>query len=433
MQNTLSPMDEGKRLVALYSIHILDTPAEERFDRITRLATRLFNVPIAAVSFIDASRQWFKSCQGMYVSEYPRDISICAQAILAENILVIPDPRMHPRYKDNPLVKGEPRIRFYAGCPISSSDGSKIGTLCLMDRKPRDMKEAELRSLKDLATWIEHKLNAIQLQQALIAQRENEARTRAVMNSVADGIITFDEQGIIESVNPAAERLFGYTMREAGGLPITSLIPEVYQPGEMDQSQQIIDNSHAGDYLIVGPHREASGHRKVGMTFPLDLVVSEMKMASARSIEFLQSSAQDASKARRGTTTLDVRAIDEAIGSLKRTRQIRFTAVIHDITERKLAEQQLRETMTQLEEQYRKAEYARSETRAIIDAASEVIVLMSQDQLFLNVDVQFTNFFGLESGMYWVGTLMNSRRSSRASLLIQAHSRKWSRSVPAIR
>ena len=134
MQSPDFPPDEAFRLRTLTSLSILDTPAEERFDRLTRLAQRLFNVPIALVSLIDSNRQWFKSCQGLDVRETPRDVSFCAHAILGNDLLVVPDAAADARFADNPLVTGEPFIRFYAGCPLKAPNGSLLGTLCVIDR-----------------------------------------------------------------------------------------------------------------------------------------------------------------------------------------------------------------------------------------------------------------------------------------------------------
>ena len=157
------PIDEAERLDTLRRLNVLDTPPEERFDRLTRLAKRLFDVPIALVSLVDANRQWFKSCQGLDATQTPRDISFCGHAILGEDIMVVTDACSDERFVDNPLVTGEPKVRFYAGFPLSAANGNKLGTLCLIDHAPRSMSEDDLRLLDDLATMVEEELAAIQL------------------------------------------------------------------------------------------------------------------------------------------------------------------------------------------------------------------------------------------------------------------------------
>lgn len=155
--------DEENRLVNLRALSILDTPSEERFDRLTRLASRMFNVPIAIVSLVDENRQWFKSIIGLEVPETARDISFCGHAILGEGIFLVPDASKDSRFSDNPLVVGDPHIRFYAGCPLHSHDGSKLGTLCIIDRKPREFTDDELMALTDLAKLAENELVAVKL------------------------------------------------------------------------------------------------------------------------------------------------------------------------------------------------------------------------------------------------------------------------------
>ncbi len=158
-----NPADEAARIDTLRALNILDTAPEERFDRLTRLARRLFGVPIALVSLVDSNRQWFKSCTGLDASETPRDISFCGHAIHGDDIFLISDASMDERFKDNPLVTGEPHIRFYAGCPLSVANGSKLGTLCVIDRDPREFSEEDLELLHDLARMAEQELTAIQL------------------------------------------------------------------------------------------------------------------------------------------------------------------------------------------------------------------------------------------------------------------------------
>jgi diguanylate cyclase (GGDEF)-like protein len=146
------PGNESTRLETLRALNILDTSPEERFDRLTRLAKRLFGVPIALVSLVDADRQWFKSCVGLSASETSRDVSFCAHAIVSDEILTVPDTLADDRFHDNPLVTEAPNIRFYAGCPLTVPNGSKLGTLCLIDVKPRE-----------LARMAEQELAAVQL------------------------------------------------------------------------------------------------------------------------------------------------------------------------------------------------------------------------------------------------------------------------------
>ena len=158
-----TPQDEEARLKTLRSLNVLDTPSEERFDRLTRLAKRMFDVPIALVSLVDENRQWFKSCIGLNASETSRDISFCGHAILGNEIFIIPDAIKDKRFSDNPLVLNDPHIRFYAGCPLRYLDGSMLGTLCIIDTEPRVLNKEDLDALKDLAELAEHELMAVQL------------------------------------------------------------------------------------------------------------------------------------------------------------------------------------------------------------------------------------------------------------------------------
>ena len=157
------PANEQTRLNNLRSLNILDTTNEERFDRLTRLAQHIFDVPIAVVSLVDENRQWFKSCMGLNAKETPRDVSFCGHAILNKGNFVIPDATQDERFADNPLVVGAPFIRFYAGCPLRFFDDTQLGTLCIIDTKPRDFDEQQLSALTDLAELAERELVAMHL------------------------------------------------------------------------------------------------------------------------------------------------------------------------------------------------------------------------------------------------------------------------------
>ncbi|PZV18502.1 MAG: diguanylate cyclase [Leptolyngbya sp.] len=156
--------DETARLKALKRYNILDTPPELAFDRITSLAARLFDVPIALVSLIDASRGWFKSCYGFDLREVQRDATICSLVLLSDEVLVIPDTRQDDRLTCNPFVQSEPGLRFYAGAPLITQDGFNLGTLCLLDTKPRQPWTSEQQAtLADLAAVV---MDALELRLA---------------------------------------------------------------------------------------------------------------------------------------------------------------------------------------------------------------------------------------------------------------------------
>ncbi len=164
MQPPAIPKNEPTRLLALQECQLLDTPDEERFDRLTRLTKDVFGTSIVLISLVDAERQWFKSSQGLEACETGRDVSFCGHAILNEEIFQVSDARRDPRFIDNPLVTGQPKIRFYAGAPLNTSDGYRIGTLCIIDENPRQLNQQELASLRDLADCVEREINLNRVQ-----------------------------------------------------------------------------------------------------------------------------------------------------------------------------------------------------------------------------------------------------------------------------
>ncbi|MGO4377233.1 GAF domain-containing protein [Pseudoduganella sp. RAF53_2] len=146
-----TPENEAGRIAALYAALLLDTPREERFDKIVEFAAREFDVPIALISLIDSDRQWFKAAVGLgEVCQTGRDISFCGHAIMRNDIMVIPDALQDPRFADNPLVTDWPHIRFYAGAPLIQRDDYALGTLCVIDTKPRQFDDVELAILSTL-------------------------------------------------------------------------------------------------------------------------------------------------------------------------------------------------------------------------------------------------------------------------------------------
>lgn len=159
------PQNEPLRLAALHATGLLDTPPEERFDRLTRLARFMFGVDIALVSLVAHDRQWFKSRQGLEATETPREVSFCSHAIRGSRVFEVTDARQDPRFCDNPLVTGAPGIRFYAGAPLTMADGHRIGTLCIIDTRPRQLSRVERHALRDLADCVEQAIGHGDLQE----------------------------------------------------------------------------------------------------------------------------------------------------------------------------------------------------------------------------------------------------------------------------
>ena len=169
------PADEAGRLAELHALGLLDTPREERFDRITRLLALVMKVPMAFLSLIDADRQWFKSTCGLGATETPREISFCGHTILSDRPMVVPDAAQDERFFDNPLVTGGPRIRFYAGQALNGPGGHSVGTLCVADTRPRTPSPDDLAALGELARLVERELGlmeTVRLQRQLLATQQ---------------------------------------------------------------------------------------------------------------------------------------------------------------------------------------------------------------------------------------------------------------------
>lgn len=170
-----TPQNETERLKSLRSLGLVDTPPEERFDAITRLATMMFQTPISYISLVDETRQYLKSRIGLNFCESSRETSFCGHAILENEPLIIPDTLQDERFADNPQVTGEPFARFYAGLPLRGPGGHNIATLCLMDTKPRQLSATEISQLKQLGTIAERELqlgNVICMQEELLQTKD---------------------------------------------------------------------------------------------------------------------------------------------------------------------------------------------------------------------------------------------------------------------
>ena len=224
MQVPALPVDEAERLAALHALCILDTPPEERFDRITRVARTLFDVPYCLLSLVDAERQWFKSAQGLDVKETLRSLSFCGHAILGAETFVVENALEDPRFHDNPFVAGEPYVRFYAGQPLRSLEGHHIGTLCLLDRVPRHLNPEQRTALADLAAIVENEINLVAAAQLRDSAFRAQEILRKFFTLSLDMLCIADYDGFFKRLNPAWCTTLGYTPEELYGKPFIEFV-----------------------------------------------------------------------------------------------------------------------------------------------------------------------------------------------------------------
>ncbi|WP_082122420.1 diguanylate cyclase domain-containing protein [Arsukibacterium sp. MJ3] len=213
MPDNMPLITEQSRLAALQQLGLINTPPEERFDRITRLAKALFNPDIVLLTLLDEKTQYFKARLGTCLQGTARDISFCTYAILEEKILVIPDAMADPRFATNPLVTKEPYIRFYAGAVIRTFNGHALGTLCLLDSKPRNLTVDEQSLLLDLAKDAE---NEFQLHYLRSLQAEHR-RLAWIAEQTANGVLYTDLHNRMVWCNSGFSKLCGYALEELTG------------------------------------------------------------------------------------------------------------------------------------------------------------------------------------------------------------------------
>lgn len=176
MQRPPKPENETERLAALRGYEILDTGPESGYDDLVMIASAVCGMPMGSVSLIDADRQWFKARLGIDDPETPRDAAFCAHAILEpETLMVVPDATEDPRFRDNPFVLGKPGIRFYAGAPLLGTEGLPLGTLCVMDRQPRDLQRHQIEALNALSRQVSRLLELRRASKALKLQLQDRA------------------------------------------------------------------------------------------------------------------------------------------------------------------------------------------------------------------------------------------------------------------
>ena len=213
MSRTGDAPETGPEALARYDI--LDTGPEDGFEDIVTLASRLLEMPVSLVSLVDTDRQWFKARVGFARSETSLTESICAHAVRQDGLFVIPDTTRDSRTADNPLVTGEPHVRFYAGMPLRTPEGTALGTLCVLDTQPRQLSEAQGFILRTLAGRV---MTELDLRRALKERRASDRHNAAIIGSAIDyGIVTMDLAGRVTSWNTGAERVLGWSEAEMLG------------------------------------------------------------------------------------------------------------------------------------------------------------------------------------------------------------------------
>lgn len=184
------PEKESERLTKLRSYNIVDSLPEEEYDRVVRLATKLFDVPTAVVSLIERERQWFKAHIGVPNTELDRNLSFCSHAICQDDVLVIEDASVHPDFSDHPFVEGAPHLRFYAGAPLRATGGLNLGTLAILDTKPHSFSDDQRETLSDLAAMV---MDSLEMRQVIERADAAERRFRDAMESLPNGFVLYDK------------------------------------------------------------------------------------------------------------------------------------------------------------------------------------------------------------------------------------------------
>ena len=279
------PENEIQRLTALWRMEVLETPREERFDRVVTLAHKLFHVPIALVSLVDKDRQWFKACYGIDTPETSREASFCAHAILQDDLFEVPNALQDPRFAENPLVLGAPSIRFYAGYPIKSLEGFNLGTLCIIDTIPRKLTDTEKDSLRDLARIVENELNIISIDYARRKAAEAERLLReqerfffSFMNNSPVMEFMRDSAGRYIFVNKRWEDYTGKKLSEVVGKTSAEIFPPERARQIQENDEKVFANKTTTEFFEDIQGADGSIRHWLSFNFPARHFSGELVM-----------------------------------------------------------------------------------------------------------------------------------------------------------
>ena len=271
--------NEAERIAALRSYDILDTACEDCFDIIARIAGRLTGCPIALISLVDENRQWFKSHIGLDATETARDLAFCAHTIAdPSRTMVVRDTRLDARFADHPLVIKQPGIRFYAGVSLVNPEGHALGTLCVVDRTPRELNVDTLAALQGLAqavmAMLELRRTTQEARLSLVGQKRLERRFHQVVESAPNAMVMIDTTGRMELVNAQAERMFGYTRTEMLGNVVEMLIPERFRNHHPGLRASFFSTPRSRP---MGEGRDLYALRKDGSEFPVEIGINPIE------------------------------------------------------------------------------------------------------------------------------------------------------------
>ena len=284
------PPDEEERLRALRELAILDTESEVAYEDLAKLASYVCGVPIGLISLLDYERQWFKAHPGLDATETSRDVAFCGYTILQDDVFVVPDATRDPRFAGNPLVTGEPHVRFYAGVPLRTSSGFAVGTLCIIDQRPHELSEQQRNSLiiiaRQAANLLEMRRLMIELRRAADSERQISSRLAAIYDAATEvAILALSPEGIVTSFNRGAESMLGYSSVSVVGRESALIF---FDQPDIDERTRalsavfgrpfegldaILEYARQGSY----EHREWSLRHHDGHSVVADLVVTAMR------------------------------------------------------------------------------------------------------------------------------------------------------------
>jgi len=262
--------DDEARIQVLDAFALMDSPAEQEYDHIVKMASRIFDVPIALISLVHKDRQFFKARVGLDVCETDRDVSFCTFAIIQHDVFVVLDALQDERFSKNALVVGHPNIRFYAGAPLITKAGYPLGSLCLIDNKPRaSFSDRDQQVLQDLAVMVLERMELRRLERGGV---ESRLRFANITSTSPDAIICANANNQITSWNSSAEAIFGYRAEEAIGQSLNIIMPEGMRA---QHNAGLARVASGGPTRIIGSSTNLMAMRRDGSEVPIELSLSQ--------------------------------------------------------------------------------------------------------------------------------------------------------------